>query len=116
MAPDVLLALVEAGVVLWVEEGRLRYRAPAGVLGEDLQARVAACRPALVAMVTAGALLPADQADWPEDATENVEERAAIMEFDGMLPREVAEQKADRRVRLGHLREWLARAAAGSSA
>ena len=75
-----------------------------------------ACRPALVALVWARALLPADQADWPEDAGENVEERAAIMEFDGMLPREVAEREADRRVRLGHLREWLARAAAGSSA
>ena len=29
MAPDVLLALVSAGAVLWVEDRRLRFRAPA---------------------------------------------------------------------------------------
>ncbi|MCB9694494.1 MAG: hypothetical protein H6736_22010 [Alphaproteobacteria bacterium] len=57
-----LVALAEAGVVLWVEDGRLRFRAPAGVLDEALRARVSACRGALIALVKAGAVLPAEVA------------------------------------------------------
>lgn len=111
MAPDVLLALVEAGVVLWVEDGRLRFRAPEGALGEELRARAAACRGALLVLVKTGAVLPADPARWPEEATANREERAAIMEFDGRLPRDVAEREAERCVRLEHARAFIARAA-----
>jgi len=109
--PSVLLALVEAGVVLWVEDRRLRFRAPEGALDADLRARSAACRGALVALVKAGAVLPPDLAAWPADARESVEERAAIMEFDGGLPRDVAEREAERCVRLEHARAFVARAA-----
>ena len=37
-AADVLLALVFAGAVLWVEDGRLRFRAPVGALDDTLKA------------------------------------------------------------------------------
>ena len=111
MAPDVLLALIEAGVVLWIEGDRLRFRAPDRALDLELRDRAAACRGALVALVKAGAVLPRDLADWPADARESVEERAAIMEFDGGLPRDVAEREAERCVRLEHARAFVARAA-----
>ena len=110
-APDVLVELVEAGVVLWVAEGRLRFRAPHGAVDEDLRAGVAAVRGGLVALVKAGAVLPADRAAWPSEAREGFEERAGIMEFDGDLPREIAEREAERCVRVDHARRWLERAA-----
>jgi len=44
-------------------------------------------------------VLPAQVADWPEDWREAVEERAAIMEYDGRLPRDEAEAQAEQRVR-----------------
>ena len=115
MAPDVLLALVEAGVVLWVDDGRLRFRAPEGAFGEELRARAAACRGALLVLVKAGAVLPADLARWPEDASADREERAAIIEFDGGLPRDAAEREAERCVRLEHARAFVARAALRSA-
>jgi len=115
MAPDVLIALVEADVVVWVEDGRLRFRAPEGALGDELRARAARCRGALLVLVKAGAVLPADLARWPEEAAANREERAAIMEFDGRLPRDVAEHEAERCVRLEHARAFVARAALRSA-
>ena len=111
MAPDVLLALIEAGVVLWIEGDRLRFRAPDRALDMELRDRAAACRGALVALVKAGAVLPADLAHWPEDARDQRAERAAIMEFDGGLPRDAAEREAERCVRLEHARAFVARAA-----
>lgn len=44
--------------------------------------------------------LPPDVADWPEEWREIWEERSAIAEFDGALPREEAERLAEERVRL----------------
>ena len=114
-APSVLLALVEAGVVLWLDGDRLRFRAPEGVLDEARRAQVASCRSPLVALVRAGALLPEDPTAWPEEAREEAAERAAIMEFDGRLPREDAERGAERCARVGHLRRWLDRAALRSA-
>lgn len=43
--------------------------------------------------------LPANVADWPEDALAQWHERAGIMEFDGLLPRVRAEREAERLVR-----------------
>lgn len=43
--------------------------------------------------------LPPDLADWPEDAREEWEERAAIMEYDGGATRADAEMLAEERVR-----------------
>lgn len=65
MAPDVLLALVSAGAVLWVEDRRLRFRAPAGALDEELRAAAGRVRASLVALVRAGAVLPAERGAWP---------------------------------------------------
>ncbi len=44
--------------------------------------------------------LPTRVEDWPEDAREQLEERAAIMEHHGCLPRDEAERLAEHRVRL----------------
>jgi hypothetical protein len=108
-AANVLLALVEAGAVLWLDGDRLRFRAPRGALGGDLDARSRACRPALVALLRAGAVLPPDLAAWPADERDAYEERAGIRQFEGGLPREVAEREAERDVRLARLRDFIAR-------
>ena len=43
--------------------------------------------------------LPLLITNWPEEWQEAFEERAAIIEFDGELDREVAERRAEDRVR-----------------
>ncbi|MBN1320527.1 MAG: hypothetical protein JXA87_06780 [Thermoleophilia bacterium] len=48
--------------------------------------------------------LPAKVADWPEEWREIWEERSAIMEYDGGLPRPEAKRQAEERVRLEHAR------------
>lgn len=112
---EVLLAVVEAAVVLWVEGDRLRFRAPQGALTDELRLAVARCRGALLVLVRAGAVLPADRRAWCPQVQESFEERAGICEFDGDLPRQAAEQEADARTRLDYTRRWLARAALGGS-
>ena len=110
-APDVLLALVEAEVVLWVDGGRLCFRAPAGALTDELRGRAARCRGALVALVKAGVVLSPDRGGWPEVAVDLAEERAGICEFHGGLARHEAERLAERCVRLDHARGFIERAA-----
>ena len=110
-APDVLRALVEAEFVLWVDGGRLCFRAPAGALTDELRGRVAKCRGALVALVMAGAVLPAARGDRPEDAVDLAEERAGICEFHGGLSRDEAERLAESCVRLEHARGFIERGA-----
>jgi hypothetical protein len=44
-------------------------------------------------------ILPPGRADWPEAAREELEERAAILQFEANLPREEAERKAEELVR-----------------
>ncbi len=53
--------------------------------------------------------LPARVEDWPEEWRDRHEERAAIMEFLGELPREDAERRAESCVRAAFEREgpWL---------
>lgn len=46
--------------------------------------------------------LPSNIADWPEEWREEFEERAAIMEFDGNLDCEEAEQWAETIVRAAY--------------
>lgn len=43
-----------------------------------------------------------DRARWPKELLELFEERAAIMEFDGGLERDEAEQEAERIIRQRH--------------
>ena len=100
MSPaDVLLRLVEIGVVLWVEGDRLRYRAPEGAVAGELRDQAAAARGALVALVQARGVLPLERADWPEEVRRDFEERAGILEFDGGVARAAAEREAERLVR-----------------
>jgi hypothetical protein len=107
--PTVLFALTKAGAVLWLDNGHLRFRAPAGAVDPVLHALAAACRTALVALLKAGALLPPDLAVWPSDERDAYEERAAIREYEGGLPRAVAEREAERDVRLAHLHDFISK-------
>ena len=50
--------------------------------------------------------LPVDLNDWPEDWYEEYLERAAIMEFDGNLAREEADQWAETIVRAAYRVKW----------
>jgi len=50
-------------------------------------------------------ILRGEPQHWPDDAREAWQERAAIMEHDGLLDRNEAERQAEARVR----REWAAR-------
>lgn len=114
MTPGVaLVALAEAGVVVWLDGDRLRFRAPPGALTDGLRAEVVRCRPGLVALVAAGGALPPQRERWPEGwraAWEERagEERAGVMEFEGGLPREAAEREAERAVRVDHARAFVA--------
>ncbi len=51
--------------------------------------------------------LPTNIADWPEDWREVFEERAGIMEYDGYLSRDEAEQWAETIVRAAYKLEYL---------
>lgn len=50
------------------------------------------------------AVLPAHVGDWPEPWLEAFIERAAIMQYDGGLPRAEAERRAEELVREAHQR------------
>lgn len=68
-----LQSLHDARVSLRIEGDRLRYRCPAGAMTPTLRADLAA---------------------WKPDLLSEYGERAAIMEFDGGLPRSEAEHRA----------------------
>ena len=102
---DVLLGLAEAGAAVWLADGRLRFRAPEGAITGELRVAAAACRSALIALARSGATLPVDPAAWPEPWREAFEERAGIIEFDGGRPPAIAEQEAERLVRVEHARD-----------
>lgn len=104
---DVLRALVDAGVVLWVDGGRLRFRAATGVVDHATRAQVPSCRVAIVALMRAGAVLPVRVADWPIGHRDDFEERAGILEFDGGLARTAAEIEAERLVRSAFTRAFV---------
>ena len=106
-AADILLELVEAGAVLWMDGEQIRFRAPAGTLDPRRRGLVAEHRPALVELLRSGTLLPPEVTAWPADAREDLEERAAIQEFDGGLDRATAEREAELRVRLRFARAAL---------
>ena len=106
-AADLLLDLVEAGAVLWMDGEQIRFRAPAGTLDQRRRGLVAKHRPALAELLRSGTLLPLEVTAWSVDAREELEERAAIQEFDGGLDRATAEREAEHRVRLRFARAAL---------
>lgn len=108
---DTLLALVEAGAVLWADGERLRYRAPVGAIDDGLRARAAAVRGTLIALVRAGATLPVDRAAWPMAARDAFGEHAGILEFELGRTRDDAEREAERLVRRAHARAFVERSA-----
>ncbi len=110
MSPaDALLAAVSRGVVLWLDGGTVRFRAPVGAVDVELRRHLAAARGAIVALLRAGACAPPTLEAWPPVLRDAFEERAGIMEFDGGLSREAAEREAERLIRLEHARTFVAR-------
>ena len=110
MAPDVLLALVAAEVVLWVDGRRLCFRAPVGALDARLRAAAGRVRGSLIALVKAGAVLPVERGAWPAEAFAELEERAGMLLYDAGLPPLQAEREAERLVRVSHARAFVGRA------
>lgn len=103
---ELLQELTDADVALWVDGDRLRYLAGRS-LAPTLRVAVAAGRAELVALLRRGVALPADVGAWPEGHIEALDERAAVMEFDGLLGRAEAERAAEHRVRLRAARTFL---------
>lgn len=99
--------LTDEEVALWVDGDRLRYLAGRGGLPSDLRSAVAGGREGLIALLRRGVSLPPDRAGWSADAREAFEERAAVMEHCGLLPRAAAERAAEHRVRLSIARAFL---------
>jgi hypothetical protein len=104
---DVLLALAEVGAAPWTDGSRLWFRAPAGAVDGALRTQAKAVRPALIALVRAGGVLPTDPAAWPEPWREAFEERAGTLEFEAGHPRAVAEREAARQSRAAHARAFI---------
>ena len=87
MSSGVLAALRGRGVTLSMNGDRLCYRGPRGVIDDDgLVEILRRHKPQLMAEL--------QQEQFWEEFWEYVDERAAIMEFDGGLPRHKAEAKA----------------------
>ena len=66
-------------------------------------------RKAVIALVKAGAVLPASLADWPQVARADLDERTFALEYDGGLEFGVAEDVAERLMRIEHARAFVAR-------
>jgi hypothetical protein len=79
-AAALLAALRVRGVEVYVADGRLRYRAPAGVLDNDLRRAAADHRAELLALLGA----PSSPA-W-DDAAAGAELRQALAVLDAALP------------------------------
>lgn len=95
-AAEVLIRLVEAGVAVWVEGDRLRYRAPAGALDAELRGRAGRARAGVIALVRAGAVLPVERAAGSAEVRHDFQERAGMLEFEAGMARPAAEREAER--------------------
>ncbi len=95
-AADLLAELDALGVQLEADGERLRYR-PREKVTADLAGRMKMHKAELLAVLatrkTAGRLLEV-AATWPADWRELWEERAGIAEYDGNMPRPLAEDWA----------------------
>ena len=79
---------------------RLRYY-PRAAVTDDLAETLRQHKPDLLEILRQDEL-PIDIAAWPQDWREEYEERAAIMEYDGNLSRDEAEQWAETIIRAFH--------------
>ncbi|MCE9590556.1 MAG: hypothetical protein K8S99_08535 [Planctomycetes bacterium] len=115
MTPVTLIAgLVAYGCHVEARGDNLRVEGPAELLTDGLKAVLTRCKPELMPLLADGGAAAAENAgpdDLPGDWRCAWEERAAIMEFDGDLPRERAEADA----MLETLRHMAIEAATGRS-
>lgn len=90
-AAEVLADLTGHGAVVWLsEQGTLEVESPRGVLTDTHRAAIRQHKAALVALLRQPPWPP----ELPADLRELWEERAAIMEYAGGLPRAEAERQA----------------------
>jgi hypothetical protein len=102
-ALELLETLKRRGVDLDPVGESLHYRAPAGALTPDLRQALAAHKAEVLAHLRGEMVgLPTHPGDWPEEWLEAFIERAGIMEFDGGLPRQEAERRAEELVRASY--------------
>ena len=101
---ELLENLQNRGVELTPDGDLLRWRAPAGALTPALRQALASHKTEVLAHLRGIIDLPVTRADWPEEWQEAYIERAAIMEYDGGLPREEAERRAEQLVREAYRR------------
>jgi hypothetical protein len=97
---NLLLNLASRGVVLVPRDGKLVVDAPVGVLHESDREMLARHKAELLALLIAGAAPDV----LPPDCHLLWDERAAIIEYDGKIPRERAEALALTEI-LGRMRD-----------
>jgi len=95
-ASDLLHSLTDDGFALHIVDGNRLSVTPAARLTGTLRAAIRQHRDALVELLSPPPLTDEDH----QAITEATAERAAIMEFDGKLPRERAEAEASRLMRV----------------
>lgn len=103
--------LRQADVSLWIDGDRLRYSAPAP-LSEAQLATLRQHKPEILSYLQQAADPPPLTVDDRAEIQEAIEERAAIQEFDGGLPRAEAERQARIRMRAYHVHVAQRQAAA----
>jgi amino acid adenylation domain-containing protein len=68
-AAAVLADLHGAGITLWLEDGRLRFRAPAGAMTPERRASVGLHKPAIIALLQSGQTAP--RTEYPLSASQS---------------------------------------------
>ncbi len=100
---DLVIACRQQGIVMTAEGEGLRVKGPDGALTEDLLRKLKEHKPEILAILAHEPGLkgsgwrpwkPESDADIAEAVKEAEDERAAIMEFDGCLPRAEVQAKA----------------------
>lgn len=98
-ASDLLRSLSADGFIMRIVDGGRLSVTPAARLTDQLRLLIRQHRDALVDLLSSRTPPPLTAAER-QDITEAVAERAAIMEFDGGLPRPMAESEAASRMRV----------------
>ncbi|MCK6521771.1 hypothetical protein L6R49_10065 [Myxococcota bacterium] len=93
-AAELMLRLLREGAVPYLKGDEVALRGGGRAMPPELLAELKARREELRALLARGAGLPLATEDWPPDAAMELEERAAIMEFDGGFKRVKAEASA----------------------